>query len=589
MKFLYLGGLAIALSAITAPATYLVVFTTAAQDMRPALLRADQRLWAPALAAAERPLTCALAIGVTALQPSDQARPFTAGVFTSWARKHCTDYYSLHWYMAHGSTWAHLVWTWYSRAAWWAAAAIFSSVMLAWLLAIFAWPAKHKTFTRIRSVPPSRLPRRGRVRIGGISLSNAAELYSALLAGTTGAGKSQLLRHCACVARERGDAAIIIDRDGDMLSRLYSPSTDTILNPLDARGVSWSPLAEVAGRAPYFLDHLASLIVPEGGGKIKAGGVEFFFHEAARSVLRAALERSNDNAELVGVLRDPKRLAKAIRGTTAQIFVDLREFGSIVATVINHVQPLEYLPPAGPADWSLRNWIREIDERKSKGEAGFVFVPLSAETLPAVEKLVPVWMSIATDSVRRLSESRTRRICLLADEVGQYGQVSGFVDALTEGRKRGLSVWAGVQSLAQLQATYGGNGARTMLSCFRHVVIFNTPDPQGAEDASKWIGERTVKVTTKQSNGGEATRKEQRRAVTPHDIRSLPNLMCYAWVSGKSEWLKTKVVRCEPPIISAPFVERKFAGAAQQKSADENKPKRNAPLFDPSAILRGPK
>ena len=108
-----------------------------------------------------------------------------------------------------------------------------------------------------------------RLRIGGVALPRALESLHLLITGATGAGKSQTIHGTLATLRARGDTAIITDIGGEAL-RGFGQAGDMLLNPLDARSVSWSPFAELD--SPSDADRLAKSMIPDQVG-IRGNGV----------------------------------------------------------------------------------------------------------------------------------------------------------------------------------------------------------------------------------------------------------------------------------------------------------------------------
>src|SRR6185437_4047698 len=62
-----------------------------------------------------------------------------------------------------------------------------------------------------------------RLTIAGVSIAPGDEVKHFKLIGTTGTGKSTVIRELLAMALDRGDRAVITDPDGGYLARLYDP------------------------------------------------------------------------------------------------------------------------------------------------------------------------------------------------------------------------------------------------------------------------------------------------------------------------------------------------------------------------------
>jgi hypothetical protein len=105
-----------------------------------------------------------------------------------------------------------------------------------------------------------------RFDIGGVPVPTELETRSFLFAGSPGTGKSQALTRALDALEKDNARAILADPSGQFAERFYNPARgDIILNPHDARSVSWSPLSEIESLAD--IPALAKSLVPDGEGE----------------------------------------------------------------------------------------------------------------------------------------------------------------------------------------------------------------------------------------------------------------------------------------------------------------------------------
>jgi Type IV secretion-system coupling protein DNA-binding domain len=123
-----------------------------------------------------------------------------------------------------------------------------------------AQAATTKLRLKAKTLPPSQIP----LTVAGVAVSPEDEIKHFKFMGTTGTGKSTVMRELLHAALWRGDRAVIADPDGGYLSRFYTPSRgDVILNPFDARSAKWDVFAEL--RNAYDVDELAQAFIPDRG------------------------------------------------------------------------------------------------------------------------------------------------------------------------------------------------------------------------------------------------------------------------------------------------------------------------------------
>ena len=84
--------------------------------------------------------------------------------------------------------------------------------------------------------------------------------------GTTGSGKTTVLRQMLDDIEARGEPALVYDTSGEFIAHYYRPERgDIILNPFDARCAYWSPFDEIAH--PADADRIARQLVSETGSQ----------------------------------------------------------------------------------------------------------------------------------------------------------------------------------------------------------------------------------------------------------------------------------------------------------------------------------
>ncbi len=120
-----------------------------------------------------------------------------------------------------------------------------------------AQAATSKLRSKARRLPPAQMP----LTVAGVAVPFEDEFKHFKFLGTTGTGKSTVMRELLHAALYRGDRAVIADPDGGYLSRFYDPKRgDVILNPFDARSAKWNLFAEL--RNAYDVDELAQAFIP---------------------------------------------------------------------------------------------------------------------------------------------------------------------------------------------------------------------------------------------------------------------------------------------------------------------------------------
>ncbi len=102
------------------------------------------------------------------------------------------------------------------------------------------------------------------IRIASVSIPSWLECRHFALLGTTGAGKTTVMRQMLDQVEARGEPALVYDTSGEFITHYYRPERgDIILNPFDERSAFWSPFSEIAH--PADADRIARQLVSETG------------------------------------------------------------------------------------------------------------------------------------------------------------------------------------------------------------------------------------------------------------------------------------------------------------------------------------
>ncbi len=413
---------------------------------------------------------------------------------------------------------------------------------------------------------------RGAIQIGEVSIPRAIETQHVLLTGSTGTGKSLALQALVDTIRSRaGDRAVVVDPGGELLARYWRPG-DTILNPLDARSVAWSPLAEMTGAADA--DRLAKSLLPDTDGQ-DAQQWQCYAQGLTSAVLQRLMERrgSSTNADLVQGLTvaNSEDLEVLVRGLPAQTLFDsgaARMLGSVRAIIGAYLAPYRFLPPgAGANAFSLRRWV--------EGGGGWLWIPVRADLGTALRPLIAAWIGEWVSAVLALPPDRDRRLWLLLDELAALGRVQALSEALTQGRKFGLCAVAGLQTVAQLRGAYGLQGAQTLLSCFSSQLILRAADPETADWGSRLLGDQQLSRRVRSegsgvggAHSGESEQISIERVVLPSEIAGLRDRCGFLKLAG--DWPITRVEIPIPPAraeVCRPFVAAATGAPALEPAA----------------------
>ena len=333
---------------------------------------------------------------------------------------------------------------------------------------------------------------RGRLVVGTVPVALESETHHFLLSGATGTGKSQIMDGFLRTIRRRGQRCLVIDHSGGFLAR-HGREEDLLLNPFDARSMTWSPFAEIVNE--YDCRRIANAIMPDplDGAADKAEWIRYG-QTFLSDVLRVMHRRGRDNPlELHRWLTgaSPDELRGLLAGTTSAIFsqqANARLLGSVRGVMTPYVRFLEHLRRVSHP-FSVRKWVTQSDG----GE--WLFVTYKEDQLDELRQYLSCIASIAMVEALSLPESRDRRLWFILDELASLGHLGRLPDTLTKLRKLGGCVVVAVQIISQLRAIYGRDVAQAIIGNASTKVILRQEDGETAKYWEEQLGQRQVKRT----------------------------------------------------------------------------------------------
>ena len=372
--------------------------------------------------------------------------------------------------------------------------------------------------------------------IGLVPIPRGIETRHFAFLGTTGSGKTTVLRQMLDRIEARGEAALVYDTSGEFIAHYYSPERgDIILNPFDARCAFWSPFDEISH--PADADRIARQLVSETGSQDDDVWLETSRILVA-NMLRSLWAEGNCSLEalLEALQVKSKEQLKHWLGHTssARTFADDadRATGSVLFMLAKAANLIQFLrvEDGGAERFAFRDFIVGLDARK--GPKPWIFVPRKEDYFEAAKPLMACWLECAASAVLGLSPSPERRIWFVLDELADLPRVENLARLLPEGRKFGAAIVLTFQALGQMRNRYGANIAEAMLACCNTKLFLQTVDRETRQWASQTIGDCEIEMrvaTDTLAIGNEvprttiATQRSLRAAVLESELRLAPH------------------------------------------------------------------
>ena len=370
--------------------------------------------------------------------------------------------------------------------------------------------------------------------IAGVATAPDLPCSHILIGATTGAGKSNVLQSGVldrildgCDRRPGREKALVVDAGGEFL-RTRGHGRDLVLNPFDRRSRAWNPFSEIRQDSDF--DLVANAVLPDAPSASQPEWIGMgrdFLVDVMKAQVRNGDASPAETFRLV-VNAEIEELGEILAGTTSEVLIKSTANERLLANIRYEASRVmrswQLLKSSG--DFSLREWIRD--------GSGTLFLTYRASEWETLKTLIGAWLSLALRETLSLSADPDRRMWVVADELDSLGRVHFLDTALSMGRKYGLSMIATVQSVAQLERTYGHDTARVILSVFASKLVMRQGAAYDAEHWSRELGEReewrTGHSQSEGASGGSAGTNDALynvRLVLPSELMDLPKFSGY--------------------------------------------------------------
>lgn len=336
------------------------------------------------------------------------------------------------------------------------------------------------------------------LRIATIGIPPWLECRHFAVLGTTGAGKTTVLRQMLDKVEARGEPALVYDISGEFVAHYYRPERgDIILNPFDARSAYWSPFSEIAH--PADADRIARQLVSETGERDDDVWLETSRILVANILRVLNAEGKTTLPDLLNALqaKTKEEMKVWLAGTSsARTFEDDadRATGSVLFMLAKASNLLQFLwrEPGENGSFAFCDFINGLDNHK--GPKPWIFVPRKEDYFEAMKPLLACWLECAASATLGLEPSSRRRLWFFLDELADLPRVDNLTRLLPEGRKFGASVVLTFQAIGQMHRRYGRDSAEALLGCCNTKLYLQLIDRDTRKWASDNIGDVEVEI-----------------------------------------------------------------------------------------------
>lgn len=378
-------------------------------------------------------------------------------------------------------------------------------------------------------------------KIGKMPLVKDMETRHFLVTGATGSGKTNLMHNLLPQIEKKKQPAIIIDQTGEMIAKYYNLERgDIIFNPFDARSKAWDFWADCNSREN--LERFSKILIGFNR-KQSDSHSDPFWDNTAESVFNACIEFLRpQNASIEEITNmvchaDLAYLKKVLAKTEARRHLgndSKQTAASIISVLAANSKPLTYLKSNHDANnFSLRHHFAQIKQ----GSPAWLFLATKPGSRNLTLPLVSCLTELALAQLIDIGIDKKRKIWVVLDELPALGKLPALSSLMTEGRKYGACVIAGMQSLNQLYEHYGHYGGSTIFGQFGTAFFFRNSEPAIAKMVSSMCGSETITHQQKNTSFGanelrdsiSYNEQQQKKAlIEPEDLANLAVRQCYA-------------------------------------------------------------
>ena len=372
--------------------------------------------------------------------------------------------------------------------------------------------------------------------IAGITYPPRGETEHLMIAGTTGTGKTIVIKDLLRQIKERGDKAIVYDYTGAFVEGYYDPAKDIIINPFDKRSKSWCLLNEVDDEAEF--ETIAEALI--GGSDAISdpfwpNGARLIFSELCKLQYRKGNLKTQDLYKHFSL--PVKKLNKVLKNTLARNFTDPNSEKttlSLLMLMTTYLQGLQYIENKNN-DFSIKKWLLDREQNN------ILFLSSKSSLHSTVQPLISAMMDIAINNLGELPVGNKSKTWVIFDEVASLNHLSSLEKGLTVSRNFGGCFVIALQSISQLTRRYGPQDAETIASNCSSKIILKAGNNDTAKWASQLIGTQEIEEYREGLSYGAhemrdgvnlSKHKSERTVALASEILSLPKFTGYALMTG---------------------------------------------------------
>ena len=327
-----------------------------------------------------------------------------------------------------------------------------------------------------------------------IAISSSREQTNFLVLGTTGGGKSMVVKPMLNSIISRGDSALIFDEKKEYTRSFYHENSTVLIAPWDSRGTQWFIGGDVLTQQDAYL--IANCLIPTNKSKDEmwVKGARLIFVGMLVSLI--GQRKPWGWVELAQLLSLPQedmleKLTRYFPIAKSFIVEKSKTTQGFYVNLIAELSWLEELAAAWPyinsKGFSIKKWVSKQTNKK-------IIIIQSDSRYEAIgAPLCNALISLMTRYYLAQSDDETRRTWLVIDEAANLPVNPMLLKWLELARSKGARSIISTQSISRLVDLYSQNNTDAMLNLLSTVISLRIgPAGEDARHTAKIFGERLV-------------------------------------------------------------------------------------------------
>jgi len=327
-----------------------------------------------------------------------------------------------------------------------------------------------------------------------ININTSREQTNFLLLGTTGSGKSTVVKPMLNSIINRGDYAFIYDEKKEYTRSFYIQNTTVLIAPWDARSDQWNISSDILNKQDAYL--VANCLIPLDKSKdgMWVKGARLIFVGMLVSLISQRKPWGwFEIAELLSLPQEDmlKKLKRYFPIANSFIVENSKTTQGFYVNIISELSWLEELAKAWPrvdgGRFSIKKWVNQQSNKK-------VIIIQSDSRFEVIgSPLCNALISLMTRYYLAQPDNNSKKTWLVIDEAANLPVNPMLIKWLELARSKGARSIISTQSLSRLVELYSKNNTDAMLNLLSTVISLRIgPAGDDAKQTARIFGDRIV-------------------------------------------------------------------------------------------------